>query len=477
MQRSKKEKVKFNHEIMVITYVFIAVFLLMIGYLVYFTIFQSNEVINNSYNKRQDLLEKRVLRGSILADDGTVLAYSEENPDGTQTRIYPYGALFAHSVGFNNYGKLGLESIENFTMLRSNANIGKRISNDIKIIKNPGDSLQTSLNIPMQKAAYDALGNQKGAVIVLNVKTGAVMTMVSKPDFDPNLIPQNWDLIRYDTVNSPLLNRTTQGLYPPGSTFKIVTALEYLREYKDVEDYVFTCDSSYSRDNSTIRCFHGQSHGVVDFTKSFAKSCNSSFANITMSLNKKAFQSTCKDLLFNNAYDFPYTCKKSYVSLKDISDTDELLQTGIGQGETLMTPVHMAMITSAIANNGVLMTPYIVDSVVNDEGIAIDSVKISEMKRLLSEDEAQKLKELMREVVISGTGTRIRDVNGYTAAGKTGSAEYLNDSKESHAWFTAFAPCEDPELAIAVVVEGAGSGGEVAVPIARKVFDAYFTNR
>ncbi|MFT3984105.1 MAG: penicillin-binding transpeptidase domain-containing protein [Lachnospiraceae bacterium] len=463
-----------NREIGHITYIFVGLFLALIGYLMYFTQFKSSELINNSYNTRQELLAEKVVRGSILSRDRQVLAKTEIASDGSETRSYPYENLFAHAVGYSTHGKTGVESIANFTLLTSNAFIGERVKNDIDEIKNPGDSVVTTLDVDIQKAADDAMGVYKGAIVVMNVKTGEILALVSKPDFDPNQINSIWEEVNEDSQNSVLLNRATQGLYPPGSTFKIVTALEYIKENSDVSNYSFDCTGSFERGDSIINCYHGQSHGHVDFMTSFAKSCNSSFANISTMLNKKAFQKTCRELLFNGALPVPYTYRESYVPVSASSDTDEVMQTGIGQGKTQITPIHMTLITAAIANDGILMKPYVISSVENENKDVIKSYHPQEYGRLVEEADALALQELMAEVVQSGTATKVRETSGYVAAGKTGSAEYSSVKTESHAWFSGFAPVSDPEIAVTVILEGAGSGGDYAVPMAKRVFDAYF---
>ncbi len=473
-EKRKKIRKNENQEIGNLTYIFVGLFLALIGYLMYFTQFKSADLINNSYNTRQDLLAKKVVRGEILSRDRKVLAKTETAADGTETRSYPYNQLFAHAVGYSTHGKTGVESISNFTLLTSNAFIGERVKNDIGEKKNKGDHVITTLDIGLQQTASDAMGVYKGAVVVTNVKTGEILALVSKPDFDPNQINAIWDEVNADSKESVLLNRATQGLYPPGSTFKIVTSLEYLKENSDYSNYSFDCNGSFKTGDLVINCYHGQSHGHVDFVSSFAKSCNSSFANISMQLNKKEFQKTCKELLFNGALPVPYSYKESYVPISVTSDTDEVMQTGIGQGKTQVTPLHMNLITAAIANDGILMKPYVISNVENDNGDVIKTTASKQYGRLMESGYAQKMQELMAEVVQNGTATKAKDTVGYVAAGKTGSAEYSSDKTESHAWFTGFAPVSDPEIAVTVILEGAGSGGDYAVPIAKRVFDAYF---
>jgi len=471
-----KRKRDENREIGIITYLYIAIFIGLIVFLGIFTQFKSQDVINNPYNKRQQLLEKRLVRGDIISADGKVLATSISDEEGNTTRSYPYGPVFSHIVGYSTHGVLGIESSQNFKLLECNDSVFNKISNDLKGEKNHGDSIVTSLNYKMQNAAYEALGNQKGAVFAMNAKTGEILCVVSKPDFDPNYINEFWENLNNDTEGSPLLNRALLGSYAPGSTFKIVTALEYIKENGEYfREYDFDCTGQFAYKGSVINCYHGSHHGEIDFNLSFAKSCNSSFANISSTLDKSSFEQTCKNLLFNSELPLPLSYNESFVNISAGSTTDELLQTGIGQGKTLVSPAHMCLISASIANDGILMKPLLVTAIRNNSGSIVKKYKTEEYGRLLTRNDARILQELMRDVVTDGTGTKLKDTNGYNAAGKTGSAEFMQaDKSQSHAWFTGFAKNNKDTIAIAVLVEAGGSGGEVAAPIAKRVFDAYF---
>lgn len=469
-----KAQSKGNREIANVTYIFVALFVVMIGYLMYFIAIDSGEVINNSYNSRQELLAQKVVRGKIYSANREVLAETIVNADKTETRSYPYGQLFAHVVGFSTHGKMGIESMENFNLLTSNAFVTERLQNTISEQKNIGDNIITTLDVNLQKTASDALGVYKGAVVVMDPETGEILAMVSKPDYDPNTVDAEWEQVTADTENGALVNRATLGLYPGGSTFKIITTLAYLREHmEDYENYHFTCNGHFEKDGQTINCYHGISHGEVDLKQSFADSCNSSFANISTGLNKRSFQKTCEELLFNTKLPLDFSYKESYVPINPNSDLDEVMQTAIGQGKTQITPMHMAMITSAIANDGILMKPYVVKRIENYNQDIIKEYKSDPYGRLMSEEEAGILKEFMKEVVQSGTGTKLKGT-AYEAAGKTGSAEYTSDKSESHAWFTGYATMGDRSVVATIVIEGAGSGGEYAVPMAKRIFDQYF---
>ena len=473
----KTEEKNANKEIIVVTYVFVVMFIALIAYIAFFTTFKSDVFINNTYNnKRAELLSRKTVRGSIMSRDGQLLAQTVTDESGNEKRIYPYGNRFAHAVGFysRNNGCIGMEAMTNFKLLTSNDLVIDRLRNDINGIKNQGDTVITTFDTGLQEASFNALGDRKGAVVVLDVKNGEILALVSKPDFDPGKIDDIWDEVNEDTDNSPLLNRAAQGLYPPGSTFKIVTVLEYIKENPDVSGYEFYCTGSFEYEDVRINCYHMQPHGELDLDSSFAKSCNSSFANISSSLDKQAFGDTCGELLFNTDIPSPFSYKQSSIDISAGSEAADVIQAGIGQGKTQITPIHMAMITSAIANDGILIRPMAVSSIINSTGGMVKKYKSEEYARVMTEEEAVKLKELMLEVVENGTGTRLRDTVGYKAAGKTGSAEYSKDKTKSHAWFTGFAPYDSPEIAVTVIVEGGGSGGETAVPIARMVFDEYF---
>ncbi len=451
---------------------FAALFLVLIVYLIHFTATNGREMINNSYNSRQELLQAQNYRGSIYSRDGEVLAETVLDEAQNETRTYPYHDLFAHVVGYSTRGRMGVEALANAYLINTDISLGSKAANAEAGSKNPGDNVYTTLDVELQELADSLLGLYRGAVLVTEPDTGRVLAMVSHPDFDPNEIADGWDsLVEED--DSVLVNRATQGLYPPGSTFKIFTALEYIRQNPDTYgQYSFTCPGYYSSGGSRINCYHGGSHGQVDLFTSFAKSCNASFANIGMSLDRDRFQETLDGLLFGQELPCGLRYARSSVQISGESTDGEMMQTSIGQGKTQVTPLHMNMITCAIANDGVLMEPMLMERVEDAEGNKVSAFRPKAYGRLLSQEEAETLREMMKAVVEEGTASKLKGQD-YTAAGKTGSAEY-NSLRDSHAWFTGFAPAEDPEVCVTIIVEGAGSGGDYAVPMARRLFDCYF---
>ena len=443
----------------------------LIGYLIYFNTIKSDDFINSPYNTRQDTFADRVVRGKIMSSDGEVLAQTNVSEDGTEERSYPYNNVFAHVVGYDSNGKSGLESEANFQLLSSHEFFLNQIRNEFMGTKNTGDTVVSTLNAALQTTAYNSLGDRRGAVVALEPSTGKILALVSKPDFDPNTISENWDTLVNDETNSSLLNRATMGQYPPGSTFKVVTALDYFRTRGSFNGFSFDCQGSITKENHTIQCYNGEVHGTEDFYTAFANSCNCAFAEIGTELGGSSLLKTSEDLLFNKK--LPLTSyRKSSFTLNGSSGIPLIMQTAIGQGNTLVSPMHMALITSAIANDGLLMKPYLIDKVTNAGGDTIRTTEPTDYKRLMTSNEAALLGKLMEGVVQNGTASALNG-RGYTVAGKTGSAEY-DENGSSHSWFIGYSNVDKPDLVVAIIVEGGGTGSEAAVPIAADLFDAYY---
>lgn len=472
-ENSRIKQIKKNKPIFAASIIFTLLFAALFINVASFLVNDSYDVISSDYNPRQEILAEQNIRGDILTEDGTVLAITQTD-GGEEARVYPYGPLFAHAVGYSTYGETGIEDIANMSLVKSNQSISTKVSNDIKGRKDKGDSVICSLNVPVQETASKAIGVYKGAAIVTEVKTGKIIAMISKPDFDPNTIKEDWEIVSLDEETSPLLNRASQGLYPPGSTFKIIDLLEYVKENPDSYDkYTYNCNGYFEYDGRKIRCYHGTSHGFCDLRRSFAKSCNCSFANIGVNLDRSAFSGTLNSLLFGSPLPVDFVYSDSKISITPETEGSKVVQASIGQGDSVITPLHLNLITQAIANKGVLMKPILVEKVVSEDGDVVKEYKTEVYKRLMSASEAEILTDYMTSVVEAGTGDFLRNAE-YTSAGKTGSAEFGDVKGESHAWFTGFAPVEDPEVCVTVLIEGAGSGGDYAVPIAKRLMDSYF---
>ena len=462
-------------ELSVLTILFAAAFLALIVYLVIFLGFESEGFINNPYNKRIDALSEKTIRGSIYANDGTVLAYStNDETTNEEHRSYPYANLYAHVVGFPVNGKMGVESASNFELLHSHSNVVERLKHAFTGEKNVGDGIVTTLDPTVQNAAFQALGDYRGAIVVLEVSTGRILSMVSKPDFDPNYISETFSILAEDSDSATLLNRATQGRYAPGSTFKLLTTLEYVHENpRNYEEYQYTCTGRFRADGKEIHCFHNTAHGDEDLVDSFTNSCNTSYASLGLTLDTKGLTQICNKAMFNQKVPFDLPTEKSYFTLNSDASDAEIMETVIGQGKTLATPLQMALITAAVDLGGKAPRPYVIDRVVNDEGRFVKSLATEGVIPIMSGEDATLLKAYMRDVVTDGTG-RALNTDAYTAYGKTGTAEY-NAAGDSHAWFIGFAEQSGKEdIAIAVIMESAGSGSSFASPAAKQVFDAYF---
>ena len=474
--KNKPKKASTGKEYVVIAYCFVGIFLALIGYLVYFNVELRDDYANSPYNaKRQGTYKERVVKGEIISADGQVLASTEKDEEGNEFRYYPYERVFAHAVGYSSKGVSGLEQSMNSQLLTSHANMVEQVENEFKDEKNIGDNIITTLDTRLQQAAYDALGDYKGAVVVMEPDTGKILAMVSKPDFNPNTIAEDWEAINEDASSSRLVNRAAQGLYPPGSTFKIITSLAYWRQNNTFDGFSFNCNGEVENGGYTIHCYHNSVHGQEDFPTAFARSCNSAFAQIGVDLNRGEYRQTVDSLLFNEELplDFPY--KKSRFSLEKNTADALTMQTAIGQGETLVSPMHMAMIVSAIANKGSLMQPYLVDRIETYTGTNVKTYEPKTYKKLMTEQEASKLTSLMTGVVEGGTAAALAG-RGYTAAGKTGTAEHGDVSSATpHSWFVGFSNVEDPDIVVSVIAEESGAGSEIAVPIAAKIFDCYYS--
>lgn len=444
----------------------------MIGYVAYFQAFRSRDIINSPYNVRLDSFSDRVVRGNILDDAGNVLARTEVSQGGIETRVYPYGNLYAHVVGYDCHGKYGIESTENFNLLTSDAPFFEKLFRALQNKKNIGNNVVTTLNTVLQQTAYDALGDEKGAVVVIEVSTGKILAMVSKPDFDPNTLIEDWEKIITGT-ESALLNRVTQGAYAPGSVFKLVTTLAYMRENANFADYRYECKGDISYQGTTIHCAKNRVHGELDLYASFAKSCNCSYCNIGLNLTFEKYKQTAEDLLFNQKLPCILESTNSTFALAKDSNVSEFMMTAFGQGKTQVSPYHMVLIASAIGNGGILMEPYLVDEVVTYHGETVEKRMPKKYSSIISSKEASQLKALMKEVVESGTGASLKNDN-YTVAGKTGTAEYSSDKEKVHSWFMGFTNIENPEIAISVVLEGTDASGAGAISVAKQVFDAYY---
>ena len=454
--------------------------------LIYFIWFEAAgrwDVIANTYNNRTQNMAQSVIKGNIVTSDGVVIATTQNAwPDGKEYRYYPFKELFCHTVGYAQLGGMGLEGYRKASLLTSSTGLVNRLRNELSGVKNQGDTLITTLDYGLSQYCYDQLGGRNGAIIALEPKTGRIRAMVSTPGFDPNTIEQDWgSIISAENTSGNLVNRATQGLYAPGSTFKIITLLEYIRENPLTwGDFTYYCTGTYSHDGYTLNCHDGEAHGDVDIFHVLAKSCNGAFDTIAMSLDSEKWQKLAEDFgynrLINSETRLDYTFRKSSFDIASDDGIWNRMQLAIGQGSTVTTPLLNLLTYCAVANDGVMMKPYMIEGFANARGELVSRTSPSSLGRSISSQEAETLNELLVRVITDGTAGAAASPYAQVA-GKTGSAQYATTVLNYHSWFCGYAPAYDPQIAVCVLIERGGAGGTVAAPVAGNIFNYYFSHQ
>jgi peptidoglycan glycosyltransferase len=436
----------------------VLMFLAMGVYFVYVAGFAGREFVAHPFNARVNV-DGDWRRGSIYDASGLTLAESVALNEGDFNsgyfRNYPLGAAFAHVVGYSGMSRSGLELSENFTLQRLNRELVQRVRAVVFGGELRANSIETTFNADLQSLIYNGLGASRGAAVVLNPQTGAVLAMVSTPSFDPNSIsPDYWASLIADT-SSPLLNRATGGLYPPGSTFKLITALAALEYDTELLDFTITCEGNHVFGENILNCFNARPHGEVDFARAMALSCNVYFAMLAEKIPTEYIIMTAQRINIQFA-------------LPNEPTTSELIETAIGQGRTLVTPLSMAQLAAAIANEGLMREPFMVSRTLGHNGntIAGSTAMPKSAGRIMQANMANILKDMMTDAVNYGTAAPAALPNVQTA-GKTGTAQ--NETGTAHSWFIGFAPADNPTVALAIIIENTG-GGTTAATLAREVF-------
>ena len=424
------------------------------GYLVKLVVVDRDSIVTSSYNRRLNYVDESIQRGDILDENGIVLAEDLIAADGTKTRSYPYGRTAGHITGYSDKGKSGIEASENFVLNTVDHNLLQRGKALFTGELPKGNSVVLTVDITLQEKAAQLLDGANGAIVVMEPSTGRILALYGYPDYDPNTILEDWDALQ-TAQDSPLLNRVTQGLYPPGSTFKMVTALAAMEYLEDWENFIYDCTGEASFTDKEIHCYNNRAHGTVDMAEALATSCNCYFAALAEKIGAENLLKTMEEVGMTAVYGMELPVSLNKVGLTaDVAD-NELVETSIGQGKTVVTPLYMAMLISAVANDGIMMQPYLVDHVLHADDSTSDTTLPSQLRQICTVQEAEILQNMLQGVVESGTGTGAQ-VEGVTVAGKTGTAE--NATGNDHSWFVGFAPAEDPQVAVAVLVENIGDG-------------------
>lgn len=446
----------------------ILLFVCNVFYILKLTTIDKIKISTNSYNPRISYTDDRVNRGTIYDINLNILAETQ-SINNVYVRKYPYGNIGSHVIGYNSISKAGIESHENFTLQKISDEIIQRFKNIVLKEEIVCDSVVLTVDENMQKAAKEALGKNKGSIVAIEPDTGRIIAMVSYPDYNPSKVFSEWDELRTNE-ESPLLNRAVNGVYTPGSTFKIVTALAAMRSDKiNLDSFTYKCVGEAKFTDKVIHCYNNKAHGEVDLKYAMAYSCNCYFAELAKIIGAEQLKNTAESLGINNEITMELgSSKSSFLMTKDCTES-ELVETAIGQGKTGATPLYMATLISAIANDGVMMQPYIVDRYIKYTGKEYGQNIPEKISTIMTEEEAKKLQGLLVDAVTLGTGSAAA-INGWETGGKTGTAE--NPKGTDHSWFVGFSPAEDPKIAVAVVLENPKSNAKAA-PIASKIFKAY----
>lgn len=425
---------------------------------------------NLAYNSRLADAKKVTVQGTITDKTGVVLSHSPAPGVRTYASNEAMRRALSHTLGDQSgMSETGVENLHASTLLGiTDTNTGyalQRIAGNDPV----GNSITLTVNAELTRYLASVFPADKdGAAVVINYKTGAILAMVSFPDYDPANMGA-WP------VDTSYFNRALQYTYAPGSTFKIVTLVSALENLPGAADEIYTCAGAWNYAGHSLKCASNAVHGDLTLMDAFAKSCNVTFGALAFNIGAPAMRETAERFGFNFHFSFDDVILYDSQCLADGSGGSELIQTGIGQGRTEATPLHMAMIAGAIANGGQMMEPKLIFSVTNPAGTAIQTMQPALFRTVASPETCEIVARYMYETVQNGTGTRANLPNyhsGYVC-GKTGSAEWTEDKNApTNAWYVGFLYGDDAHpYAVAVIVEKGGSGGTAAAPIAAKALE------
>lgn len=466
----------------------VALFAVLVGFTSYWSVFAADELREKEANKRPLLEQQRIERGRILAADGQTIARSVPRGSGENLRYvrrYPEGELYGHPIGYSfvQEGNSELEQSHNEELLGEESEFVSLLD-ELRGGSREGNDVVTNLDPEAQRVALESLQAAGfGAVVAIEPATGRVRALVSNPPYDPNAVPTRLAQLNTDP-SSPLLDRATQGQYPPGSTFKVVTAAAGLDTGAVTPETTIEAPATIVVQGRELSNFGGSSYGPIALDTALTNSVNTWFAQLGERLGGDALLEYMDDFGFGSApaIDLPST----QVYRSGLFEGDELLgrdddvdpgRIAIGQERLAVTPLQMAQVAAAIANGGRLMKPRIWSRVVDPDGRTVSRMDPSPYSHPVGEETAAELTAAMEDVVSGGTGTAAA-IPGVAVAGKTGTAETpFNESCDgddlNQAWFIGFAPADDPQVAIAATVECTSSGGgEIVAPIFRAVAEA-----
>jgi penicillin-binding protein A len=459
-----------NRQIRIVSIIFIAMFGLLVLNVSYLVLFQGKDLANGTGNTRAIEAELNIRRGKMTSADGVVMAESRKTGN-RYVRVYPQGTMASQVIGYSSarYHKYGLEeSYDDYLLGREPGTFVEDLVKKFKRPENRGDDLELTLDTTLQSIAEEALAGKKGAVVAIEPTTGAVLAMASSPGFDPNRIDKDWGAISSDP-DAPLVNRAAEGAYAPGSTFKIITSAAALEEGLYRPNDTFNDTGALEVLGTTVKNLDGKVYGTITFKKALEFSVNTVFAQIGLKLGAGRLYQYASKFGFNDEMPFDLPVKTSRLKRANAMDEVDVAWSAIGQSKTVTNPFEMALATSAIANDGVLMKPYLVKQIKDANGQIVKQTGPEQMEQSISSATAKTLTDMMVGVTDEGFGGVVA-IPGIRIASKTGTAE-TGIPGETHGWFVAFAPADNPQIAIAVIVEKGGTGGGSAGPIVKSLLE------
>jgi penicillin-binding protein A len=441
-------------------------FAALLAYLACVQVLWGPQLAASPLNPRLALAAERIHWGRILDRRLTVLA-DTAGAGPSQVREYPQGSAFANVLGYRSrrYGLSGIERRYDLALLGLPLSDPWEAFQEVLGRTPQGNDIVLTLDAGIQQAAVRALGGARGAVVALDPRTGAVLALVSRPGFDPTTIDTDWGALSHDAA-SPLFDRATQGQYPPGSSFKTVVLTAALGSGRVRLTDAVACPETIGVRGALIHNFEHEQFGQISVLQAFVASCNTAFVQIGQRTGAAAVLAAARAYGLGQAVPFDLPTAGGYLPQRPDLGVRGLAQISFGQGSLLVTPLQMALVAATVGNGGVMMRPFLVSQVRARDGRIRQAFTQRGSRQVIPAPLARLLRQAMIQVVQRGTGTaaQLPDV---AVAGKTGTAE--NPHGKTHAWFIAFAPAERPTVALAVIVENGGVGGDVAAPIARQV--------
>ncbi|WFF73616.1 penicillin-binding protein 2 [Proteiniclasticum sp. QWL-01] len=477
--------------------VILAMFIGLMSYLGYFQVTRAESLRTDAGNRRNAEARNKVLRGSIFDRSGKVLSRSVLHEDGTQTREYPGGEPYGNILGYVSakYSVTGLESTMD-QILSKQPGVDELLTLDfLSSLLNPeegvtkkqvGQSLHLTLDSGLQKAAYEAMDGRKGSVVALDPRTGEILAMVSSPGFSAARLDEVMKKVNSDkdyAATAPLINRAVNSVFAPGSTMKTITLAAGLEYLPGLRERVFE-DKGYIEfpDGSRLNNFNNNVYGEMNLQSAFTNSSNYIFGSLGIELTNEQLRRTAEALGFNQPIEMQgLKARKSvFPTLGEYAKGDKAL-TAIGQGAVAATPLQMAMVAAAVANDGQLAAPALISQITDKDGKVVSQAGEPVLTQALSQEVAATVKAMMIQNVKSG-GSSYRSLDRNSGAGKTGTAQFeVSDGTRVHAWFIGFAPQKNPRIAFAVVMEDLAdvkenTGAQQAIPVVRDLLN-YWNSR